>query len=376
MNRRFIDLSLGDPCYGPPPEARVAATQAVLRPRSGYLPEAGLPDLRQALAAKLRDANGIDAEEDEVVVTTGGSLGLLASAAATAVPGDRVLIPRPGYPHYRLMAETLGLDPVTYPLLAERGYEPDWEALDTLAGDARLLIWNFPSNPTGAVADPSWGERLRALLVRHPQVLLISDEVYEDIVFEGSHVGAAALLGDLRDRCLSVFSFSKGLGMSGMRVGYVHAPGELGRRVARRQWSVAMSPPTPAQWAALAALRASGGYRTEVRELLETNRGLAQPCLSDLGLRCAAPRGGFFLWIETASAAMPAPELVEACERECAVRMSAGTSFDPTAEDRVRLSFAVPTEDLVEALDRIGAWIARTSHASDQAQPPLRHVSR
>jgi aspartate/methionine/tyrosine aminotransferase len=357
--RTLIDLSLGDPHYGPPPEARVAATQAILRQSSGYLPEAGLPQLRRALAEKLRDENGIDASDDEVVVTTGASLGILAVASAVTRPGDRVLIPRPGFPLYGLMARTIGLEVALYPLVENGLFEPDWEALDDLAPRARLLVWNFPSNPTGAVARPEWAGRLRAILDRNPRMLVLSDEVYEDIVFEGEHVGAAALAGELRHRCLSVFSFSKGLGMAGMRVGYVHVPGSLGPAVAQRQWSAAMSAPTPAQWAALGALRAAGTYRDQVMTLLRSNRAIAHARLCELGLRCAAAPAGFFMWADIASLGLTAAGFVAACERECGVRIAPGTLFDPSADGRVRLSFAVPTDDLIDALDRIGALIGR-----------------
>lgn len=357
--RTLIDLSLGNPHYGPPPEARVAATQAILRQSSGYLPEAGLPWLRRALAEKLRDRNGIDASEDEVVVTTGASLGILAAAAAVTRPGDHVLIPQPGFPLYGLMARTIGLEILRYPLSDDGLFEPDWESLDDLAPRAGLLVWNFPSNPTGALARAEWAGPLQAILDRNPRMLVLSDEVYEDIVFEDEHVGAAALAGEARLRCLSVFSFSKGLGMAGMRVGYVHAPGSLAPAVAQRQWSAAMSAPTAGQWAALGALRAARSYHDDVTALLVTNRSLAHARLCELGLRCDAPAAGFFLWADTTSLGMTAAELVAACEHECAVRVAPGTLFDPAAERRIRVSFAVPTGDLVDGLDRIGALIGR-----------------
>src|SRR5260370_12189874 len=151
---RLVDLSLGDPGYEPPEQAKAAAVSALGGGIGGYAPQGGFPWLRLALAAKLRESNNIAGDPDNIVVTSGASHGLFAALSAVCRPGDRVLVPDPGFPLYRLPARILGLNAVRYPLAAASAYQPDWEALDELLPGAPVLIWKFPSNPLG-VAAPS-----------------------------------------------------------------------------------------------------------------------------------------------------------------------------------------------------------------------------
>jgi len=352
---RAVDLSLGDPGYGPPEQAVAAGARAILRGVGGYAPPGGLRKLRAAAAAKLRERNGIRAEADEVVVTTGASLGLFASLATLCRPGDRVLLPDPCFPLYRRMVATLRLEAVPYPLVAAE-YAPDWDALQALARGARVLLWNYPSNPLGAVARRAWLERLFAVMAGAPDLTLVSDEVYEALVFDGAHVSPAAWAGELRDRVLSVFSFSKSHGMTGWRVGYVHAPGALARAVAMSHWGVSMSTPTTAQIAALAALGAPATYLEERRALLLANRDQAVARLRGAGVACEVPAAGFFLWGDISRFGLDAEAFAERCAAEAGTLVSPGTDFSPVARDRVRLSFALDRQRLLEGLARLHAW--------------------
>jgi len=354
----YIDLSLGDPCYGPPDQAKAAAAAAILYGGNGYLAPGGLPTLRSALALKLQNQNKISATADQVVITVGASLGLFATLAVLCQPQDGVLIPDPGFPLYRLMTEIQRLKLLRYRLQADANYEPNWDSLAELASQACVLVWNFPSNPLGTVARPEWLPRLHSLLATHPRLYLISDEVYEDLLFTHAHSSPAASAGPLAERCLSIFSFSKSYGMTGWRVGYVHAPGGWAAHIEKTHWGAAMSAPTIAQRAALVALQAPTAYREKILAFLSHNRAEALARLRRWTLPCREPEGGFFVWVNINRSGLDSLTFAARCAEECRVLVSPGIYFILTTNEYIRLSFAVDTPVLAEGLDRIGCWVS------------------
>lgn len=359
----LIDLSLGDPCYGPPREAKRAGARAMLDDTGGYVAPAGLPELRSALAAKLRRRNAIPATDREVVVTVGASLGLYATLAVLCKPGDGVLVPDPGFPGFRLQLETQRLRCLPYRLVAERDHEPDWDSLRAQADEAKLLIWNFPSNPLGTVARPTWIARLHQLLADHRQLRLVSDEVYEDLVFSGSHASPAGGAQSLRERCCSLFSFSKSYGMSGWRLGYVHAPEPIAPLIARAQWGMTMSVSYPAQRAGLTALDSPADYHDEVRQFLAGNVTGALATLGRYGFEAEWPDAGLFLWLDIRTTGLNAEAFAAGCAEECKVLLMPGTYFGAGGEGFVRISIATPRVELLVGLERIGRWAGRSAHA-------------
>ena len=353
---RLVDLSLGDPGYEPPEQAKAAAVSALGGGIGGYAPQGGFPWLRLALAAKLRESNNIAGDPDNIVVTSGASHGLFAALSAVCRPGDRVLVPDPGFPLYRLAASILGLNAVGYPLAEASGYEPDWEALDELLPGARVLIWNFPSNPLGVVAPRAWHARILDMLGRHAEVVMLSDEVYESLCFSGAHFSPAACESGPADRIISIFSFSKSHAMTGWRVGYLHASRELAATIARHHWGVSMSTPTVAQVAALAALRAPCAYLEGLRAFLLRNRDEAVRRLTAAGYACQPPNAGFFLWVDIERSGLDASTFTKRCAHEAGTLVSPGTDFSPAARHRIRLSYALSRHRLSEGLDRLIAW--------------------
>ena len=355
-DKELIVLSVGDPSYGPPAESKNAAAYMLVRGRSGYLPPGGLPELREALAQKLSDQNGITATANEINVTVGASLGLYFTMAVICEPNDEVLIPDPCFPLYRSMLQTQRLTPFHYSLHENNSYVPDWGSLESVAKTARALIWNFPSNPLGAVARQEWLKRLYDLLERHPQLYLISDEVYEDLIFHGTHYSPAATAGDLSERIISIFSFSKSYGMTGWRVGYIHAVEPLATEISKSHFGAAMSVPSLAQFAAVAALQAPASYHQEIRNFLTRNRKLALDGLRKWKLRCLEPEAGFFVWVNISDCGLDALTFAAGCEEDCGVLVSPGTNFSPGATDYIRICFAVEAETLAKGIDLLGRW--------------------
>ncbi|WP_035799120.1 pyridoxal phosphate-dependent aminotransferase [Kitasatospora mediocidica] len=355
---RVVDLALGDPGHPAPAAVRVALRRAAERTSFGYAPASGFGALRESLAEKLTRSNRIAARPGEVVVTTGASQGIYATLAALCAPGDRVLVPAPGYPAYRAACRTLGLVVVDYPVGRGQDAAPDWARLEALAGDARVLLWNYPSNPTGTIADPAWYPRLYALLDAHPGLTAVSDEVYEELCFDAPHVSPAAAAGPVADRIVSVFSFSKAYAMTGMRVGYLHARAELAARISRAHWGVGMSTPAVSQLCALAVLHGAGDYPEEHRGVLRAGRDLLAGALSAAGLSVELPSAGCFLWLDVAGSGLDGLSWTRAASEHCRVLVAPGRDFGPDCGDRVRISFAAPTVQLTAAAERFSRWAA------------------
>jgi aspartate/methionine/tyrosine aminotransferase len=359
-----IDLTLGAPVF--PATAAFAAGGAVpqgdaARDAARYAPMGGLPDLREALAAKLRSRNKIDATADDVVVTPGASGALFASLLALTRPGDRILVPDPGFPLYRLAAASLRLQVIPYRLArtADGGYAPDFVDLAEAVAGTRVMLWNFPSNPLGAIPEARAADQLASLLRAEARLTVVSDEVYEDFVFDGAHLSpAAALPADLASRVWSVFSFSKSYGVAGIRVGYVHAPAGHAANVARLSWATTMSTGTLSQEAALGLLRAGPGDAVAFRDQVRAARDLAVARLREAGLPATAPQAGLFCWVDVSATGLAGEVLAERASRECGVLFLPGTEFSPGAPAMVRLSFGGEPAALREALDRLVPWLA------------------
>ncbi|MFM9448268.1 pyridoxal phosphate-dependent aminotransferase [Streptomyces acidiscabies] len=353
-----LDLGLGDPAHPMPPVAAATLRRLADRTSLGYAPSAGLPALREELAGKLRRVNGLDAVARQVVVTNGASQAIAATLAELCRPGDRVLIPEPGYPAYRAVCRSLGLLPAGYPA---PGTRPDWPAaLDRAATGATALLWNFPANPTGQAADPAWYPPLYAVLRAHPGLTVLSDEVYEDLCFDTAHTSPAAAAGDLTDRFVSVFSFSKGYAMTGMRVGYLHVSDEhRAARIARRHYAWSMSTPTASQLCALAVLRVPDGHLAGHRAALLRGRDRLLAGLRASGLSADRPEAGCFLWADVRASGLDGEEWSRTAATRLRVLTAPGTEFGPDATHRVRLSFAASAAALDAAVERVAAWAAQ-----------------
>lgn len=352
----IIDLSLGDPGFPAPPLALQAAARATQTGVGGYAPMGGVPALRDALAAKLRRVNGFLATKERVVVTSGASQAIFATLATLCRAGDQVLVPEPGFPLYRLAVQTLGLDAVGYPLRRDLGYAPDWTEIRRRAATARIMLWNFPSNPLGTVGRADWYESLYAVLAEFPDLHVINDAVYEDLCLDSCPDVPVPPHPGVADRVLSVFSFSKGYALTGWRVGYLHTTAALAQRIARAHWGMSMSSSTVGQLAALAALAAPDDYLAGNRALLRGQRDTTVDALLAMGLECERPEAGLFAWVGVAATGHDDTGWVTHCARQARVILSPGTDFAPSATDRIRFCFAGRRPQLAEALRRIAAW--------------------
>src|SRR5690606_32772281 len=220
-----LRLEVGQPDRIPPDHIRQAMADSVMAGETKYTPNAGIPELREACAAKLRIVNGIEVEPSQVLVTAGSMQGLSLAILGLTTAGDEILVPDPGWPNYDMAARIACTRPVAYPLDAENGYLPDPATIEPLITDrTRMLIVNSPSNPLGTVIDRSHLEQLCELADRY-DLWLLADECYDQIVFEADVAPSVAPLSP--DRVVSVHSFSKTYAMTGLRVAYVSGPPQV-----------------------------------------------------------------------------------------------------------------------------------------------------
>lgn len=350
-----IDLTLGQPLAVLPRAVQAAVLQSMHGRPQAYLPPGGLPALRRAVAEEVASRDGRAVEPEQVVFAAGATHALFAVLRVLCEPGDIVAVPDPGYPHYRLLADVLGLRLVYYPLSPQEDYRPDLSGLRHLDRAPRALIWNFPHNPVGHLASREWVQEAVAYC-HDVGAWLLSDEVYGDLIYEGRHVSPAAVAGT--DRLFAFYSFSKGHGLAGWRLGYVVAPRELAAEVERVVWATTMGAPSVTQVAALAILSGSGGERRSHLQALRANRDLAVERLRAMGLRVHVPAAGCFLWVGVGHLGLDGDAVARRWAQEWRVYVSPGSQFGPASGGYVRLSFAVQRERLVEALDRLDNWAA------------------
>ncbi len=346
-----LHLEIGEPDFPTPTHIVAGAAEKMRAGQIKYTLSRGLPSLRDALAEKLRARNGIDASPESVVVTSGGTTALFEALLVLMRPGDGVLLPDPGWPAFEMIVTLLRGTPLRYRLLRETGYEPDLDQVEALAGRARILIVNTPSNPTGAVFEPGTLEQLLRIAERE-RLTVISDEVYEDIVFEGTHRSLASEGSEAP--VVTVCSFSKGYAMTGWRVGYLSAPETVSTAVAKAQEAVIACPPALAQHAAEVALRGPQSCVAEMRDSYRERRDVAVELMRSHDLLAAVPKGTFYSLADVGRVHMDTYELAKRLlERKVAV--APGETFGPEGRGLIRLSLASSPEVIAEGIRRIGA---------------------
>jgi aspartate aminotransferase len=351
-----IHLEVGEPDFPTPEHVVEAAHEAALAGHTRYAPNAGIPELREALADKVTRRNGYEAHPDQVVVTQGGIQALYLVLRALLEPGDEVLLPDPAWPNFRMIAHLLGARVLSYPLVAEGDFLPRLEDLERLVTPrTRAILVNSPSNPLGTVVP---GELVEALLAfaRRQGLWYISDEVYDEVVFDDVFVSAGSV-ADPSDRLVSVYSFSKVYAMTGWRVGYLVAPPDLAKLLTGMQEPIISCVNTPAQMAALAAVT---GPQNLVREMSEAYRARRDELLGILdrgGLPSSRPSGAFYVWTDVSEAGVPSMDFARFLIEREHVAVAPGSAFGGLGEGYMRLSLASSREDLVEGASRLVRFV-------------------
>src|SRR5262245_48362595 len=359
QGRDIINLGIGQPDFRTPDFIVEAAIKALRDGLHGYTPAVGILPLREAVAADLGKRFRVDVSPDEVMIMPGGKPTMYMSILMFGEPGAEILYPDPGFPIYRSMIEYAGAKPVPVPIREENNFA--FSADETLAlitPRTRLLILNSPANPTGGVTPKSEVDKLVAGLARHPDVAVMSDEIYDHMVYDGeTHV---CLLGypSLRDRLILLTGWSKTYAMTGWRLGYAIWPGKLYDYARKLAVNLHSCVNAPTQWAGLAALT---GPQDEVASMVaefDRRRRVVVDGLNKLrGMSCATPKGAFYAFPNVKRTGWKAKALASALLEEAGVAIIGGPDFGILGEGYVRLSYANSTENIVRALERMGEFL-------------------
>jgi aspartate aminotransferase len=360
QGRDIINLGIGQPDFRTPDHIVEAGIKALRDGHHGYTPATGIKPLREAVAASLHGRYGVNVSPDEVMILPGGKPTMYMSIIMFGEPGAEILYPDPGFPIYRSMIEYTGAKPVPVPIREENGFAfSAEETLSLITPRTRLLILNSPANPTGGVTPKSEVDKLVAGLDKWPDVAVMSDEIYDQMVYDGeTHV---CLLGypSIRDRLILLNGWSKTYAMTGWRLGYAVWPGKLydyARKLAVNLYSCINA---STQWAGLAAL--TGPQDDVVRMVAEFDkrRAVVVEGLNKLpGISCATPKGAFYAFPNIKRTGWQAKPLASSLLEETGVALIGGPDFGILGEGYLRLSYANSTENILRALDRMGEFLA------------------
>jgi len=350
-----INLSVGEPDFTPPKYALDAGWQAAKEGKTHYAPTNGFPELREALAQKAyRDYDLSYDPNSEILITVGGTEAIFLALFGLVNPGDEVLIPNPGFVAYKPMVLLAGGVSVSFPLLEENDFKPSIDdVMSRITNKSRVMILNYPSNPTGTVLSYDEAVALAKIAVER-DMIVISDEVYEKIIYDGARHYCFATFPGMRERTLVVNSFSKTYAMTGLRLGFVYGPKELISPLwLTHQYTVACAN-SPAQYVALAALRGPQGFVNDMVQEFDRRRRLVYKRLNEIGgFNCILPKGAFYVFPNIKDFDMSSEEFAEFLVREARVTTVPGSAFGSYGEGYIRISYAAAFEQLEEALNRI-----------------------
>ncbi|MCG7409144.1 aminotransferase class I/II-fold pyridoxal phosphate-dependent enzyme [Paenibacillus sp. ACRRX] len=353
----IISLGVGEPDFVTPRLIRESACYSLEKGYTMYTANAGLLELREEISSHLQDNYSVQYEpRDEVLVTVGTSEALDLALRAIICPGDEVLIPEPCYVSYSSCTIMAGGVPVPIRTTAEQHFQLTAEQVEAaITPRTKAIIINYPNNPTGAIMGKVELERIAAVVQQHGLIVL-SDEVYDKLTYEGTHTCFAALPG-MKDYTILLNGFSKGYAMTGWRLGYVCGNREVIAAMTKIHQYTMLCAPITAQKAAIDALRRGQDDITTMVDSYNQRRRLVVKGLSDIGLPCFEPKGAFYAFPSITHTGLSSEQFAERVLREAKVAVVPGNALGASGEGHIRISYASSTENLVEALDRIGKFM-------------------
>jgi aspartate aminotransferase/aminotransferase len=343
-------LELGEPGFQTPDHIQEAAIRAMRDGFTKYTANAGLLSLRELVLKKIREENDINADLEQVAVTPGSVFAVASAMMTIAEPGDEVLIPEPGWPNYQMQALSMGLTSIRYQLKAENGYQPDIDEIDALIGPrTRALVVNSPSNPCGTVYSRQTIEQLVDLAVRR-DIYIISDEVYERIIFESAHLSPAAI--DPDGRVIVIYGFSKSYAMTGFRVGYYVAPKTMVAHMNKALEPYVSCACSISQKAAEAALSGPQDCVDKMVAAYAQRKDIVVNALAGEGLEFSRPLGAFYMLVDIHEAGLDSYAFATELLKETGVAVAPGKTFGSRSDNLIRISFCAETDEIVEGIGR------------------------
>ena len=350
-----ISLGIGEPDFDTPQHIREAAKRALDAGYTRYTPNAGFPDLREALSAKVAQVNGLDYTPQEVLVSGGGCTGALLLALLTLVdPGDEVIISDPCFVVYEAVARIVGATPVFVAVREEEDFRLIPEDVEkSLTTKTKLIILNSPSNPTGGIQYREDIEGIAEVARKH-NLYIVSDEVYETMLYEGMHHHSIAAIKGMRNRTVTVNSFSKTYAMTGWRIGYAVGTREIIDQMIKLQQYTMVHAPAVSQRAALAALNGPQDFIEQMVTIFDERRRFLIPRLNEIeGFRCPTPKGAFYAFPNVEGLGKLSKDMAQILLQSGGVAVVPGSVFGEGGEGYLRLSYAQPLDKLEDACNRI-----------------------
>ncbi len=356
-----ISLAIGEPDYDTPGHICAAAKEALDRGETHYSSNLGTAQLREALARRFAEESGVSVDPNrEIIVTIGGTEALYLSMAAVLDAGDEVLIPDPGFMAYNSQVHLVDGVPLPYPLRIEKGFYPDPDEMERMVTPrTKMLLINSPGNPTGQLIPRDVLDGLAGLAERH-NLIVISDEVYNSIVYDGLESVSFASLPGMKERTITINSFSKIYAMTGWRLGYAIAHPNLIDGMNKVHQVVAACAPTMLQSASAYALRADQGFVREMVSEYQARRDMVTDLLNRVpGFRCIKPEGAFYAFPDIRGTGMKDFDLCEYLLLEAKVGAVPGNVFGSRGEGHVRVCYATSRDKLQEAGERMAKAMAK-----------------
>jgi aspartate/methionine/tyrosine aminotransferase len=360
QGRDIINLGIGQPDFRTPDFIVEAAVKALRDGHHGYTPAVGILPLREAVATDLHKRFDVSVSPDSVMIFPGGKPTMFISIMMFGEPGVDILYPDPGFPIYRSMIEFTGGRPVPVPIREENNFAfSAEETLSLITPQTRLLILNSPANPTGGVTGKREIDTLVAGLERYPDVAIMSDEIYDHMLYDGETHVSLLRYPSIRDRLILLNGWSKTYAMTGWRLGYAVWPGKLYDYARKLAVNLHSCVNAATQYAGLAALTGPQDEVTSMVAEFDRRRKIVVDGLNRLpNMSCTTPKGAFYAFPNVKRTGWKAKPLATALLEEAGVALIGGPDFGVLGEGYVRVSYANSTENILRALDRMGEFLA------------------
>lgn len=359
-NRKdVISLGIGEPDFVTPWHVRVAAIQAIEKGATHYTANLGMPELRQAIAQYVAGAFQVSYDwKTQILVTVGVSEALDLAIRAVVEPGDEVLYHEPCFVAYAPLIRMAHAVPVPVETSAADGFRLQVAALEAkVTSRSRVLLLNFPTNPTGATLRRADVEALAAFAIRH-DLLVITDEVYSELTYEGERVSLAAIPG-MPERTIFLHGFSKAWAMTGFRLGFACAPADLIEAMMKIHQYCMMSAPTVSQMAGIEAIRSGADDIVEMRESYRQRRNCICAALNEMGLTCHVPEGAFYVFPSIQATGLSSKDFALRLIQEESVACVPGSAFGACGEGYLRCCYATDIKLIREAMLRMARFVRK-----------------
>lgn len=358
--KKVISLGVGEPDFDTPAHIVDAMTAAGRRGETHYTANKGIIELRKSICRKLKDDNGLTYDPEEIIATVGVSEAIYVSITALLDPGDEILVPDPAWVNYTHVPVMAGAVPVHYTLRQENDFQVDFDELESKVSEkTKMLAMISPSNPTGGVQSYETLKKLAEFAVAH-DLVVISDEIYEKILYDGAKHYSLASFPGMRERTILLNGFAKAYAMTGWRMGYIAAPQELIGAMTRLHSYIVTHTTSVAQWASVAALEGpQDSVEAMVKEFDRRRLHMLNALQETKGVTCARPSGAFYLFPSIEATGMTAEEATNYLLKEALVAVVPGTAFGPAGKGHIRISYATSYENIVESAAAIQRAFAR-----------------